>query len=82
MGQGKAYNRVMTSSTDAASRFAVALDLQATGIDLMRARLRREHPDESAEQAEARLRAWLEAPDAGLLEAACFRLRHPGGAAG
>ena len=37
----------------------LAFELYQAGEDMMRARLRREHPDESEVAIEERLRAWL-----------------------
>ena len=47
------------SSSTAAERFRIAMDLFQTGVDLMRQNLRREHPDDSDEEIEARLADWL-----------------------
>ena len=46
----------------AAERFRTALELFEAGIALMRQNLRRRHPHERAEQIEARLTAWVQAP--------------------
>jgi len=42
------------------ARLILALELADAGIALMRARLRREHPDESEAQITERLRRWLD----------------------
>jgi hypothetical protein len=44
----------------AAQRLKLALDLFATGEEMMRQRLRRDHPGLSDAQIEARLRQWLQ----------------------
>lgn len=43
----------------AGDRLRQALDLYEFGVSMMAARLRRDHPDESPEQLERRLDAWL-----------------------
>lgn len=43
----------------AARRLQLAFDLFRTGEDMMRQKLRREHPDLSAREVEARLVEWL-----------------------
>lgn len=43
----------------AARRLRLALDLFVTGEELMRQRLRREHPELSLAEIESRLEAWL-----------------------
>jgi len=43
----------------AARRFAVTLDLFEAGVEMMRARLRREQPQLSAGEIEGRVRSWL-----------------------
>jgi hypothetical protein len=43
----------------AARRLRLALDLFRTGEEMMRQRLRREHPDLSEREIEQRLVAWL-----------------------
>jgi Rv0078B-related antitoxin len=51
------------TSQDAAAvaeRVRLALDMYATGEALMRQRIRREHPDLSPVEVEARLCAWLQ----------------------
>ena len=40
-------------------RFRVALELFEDGVRLMEQNLRREHPDDSDEDIEKKLRAWL-----------------------
>ena len=42
-----------------AERFQVALQLAEDGLDVQRARLRREHPDYDEEQVEGALWAWV-----------------------
>lgn len=44
---------------DEAARLRLALDMFEDGVALMRQNLRRRHADESDEEIEARLRAWL-----------------------
>jgi hypothetical protein len=44
----------------AAHRLRLALDLFRTGEEMMRQRLRREHPDLSPEEIERRIVQWLE----------------------
>jgi len=51
---------VNTDLEAAARRFRLALDLFRTGEELMRQKLRREHPDLSAREIEARLAEWLQ----------------------
>jgi hypothetical protein len=43
----------------AGERLRLALELYEAGEQMMRARLRREHPDASDDEIEARLVAWL-----------------------
>ena len=43
-----------------AERMRLAFDMYATGEALMRQRIRREHPDLSPAEVEARLVAWLQ----------------------
>jgi hypothetical protein len=43
----------------AAERLRLALDMYEFGERLERARLRRTHPDESEDEIEAEVRAWL-----------------------
>lgn len=47
------------ASAAAADRLRVALELFEIGESMMRQRLRRDHPDASDEEIEARLVAWL-----------------------
>jgi hypothetical protein len=42
-----------------AERLRQAFDLHDAGVSMMRARLRREHPEEDDAAIDARLRAWL-----------------------
>jgi hypothetical protein len=44
---------------DAVQRLRIAFDLYDAGVSLMRARLRREHPDEDETAIERRLAQWL-----------------------
>lgn len=44
----------------AARRFRLALDLFEAGVQMMRQRLRREHPDLPEAEIEARLVRWLQ----------------------
>lgn len=41
-------------------RLLATFELFEAGVDLMRQRLRRQHPDETAEEIERRLNAWLQ----------------------
>lgn len=43
----------------AQERFATTVELHRVGVEMMRQNLRRRHPDESDEQIEERLGAWL-----------------------
>jgi hypothetical protein len=43
----------------AAARLRMALDLFETGVEIMRQKLRRDHPDLTDHEVEARLGAWL-----------------------
>ena len=47
----------MTTSSGEALR--TAMDLFETGVEIMRQKLRREHPDASDHELAERLRAWL-----------------------
>ncbi len=47
------------SDRGAAARLRTALDLHEAGVQMMRQRLRREHPNDSADQLRARLGRWL-----------------------
>ncbi len=49
---GNACNRM-------AERLQLALDMHETGVELMRARLRREHPDADEAALDAMLTRWL-----------------------
>lgn len=44
---------------EAAQRLRLALDMFDVGEQMQRARLRREHPDASDEEIDAKVRAWL-----------------------
>lgn len=46
-------------------RFAAALELRELTIEMHRQQLQREHPQESSEEIERRLRAWVLAPGPG-----------------
>jgi hypothetical protein len=50
---------VSNQATSAAERFQTALDLFEFGEAMVRQRLRRENPDLSSDQVEARLEEWL-----------------------
>jgi hypothetical protein len=45
---------------DVAERLRSALDLMAGGIELMRQRIRREHPELSADEVADRMARWLQ----------------------
>ena len=49
----------MTPEGTMSERLQQTLDLYDFGVSMMAARLRREHPGESAEQLERRLDEWL-----------------------
>ncbi len=49
----------MTPEGSTSERLQQTLDLYDFGVSMMAARLRREHPGESAEQLERRLDEWL-----------------------
>ncbi len=44
---------------EAAARLRTALDMFEVGVELMRQKLRREHPGLAEVEIEARIRAWL-----------------------
>ena len=48
------------SSARAAERLRLAIEMFAAGEAMMRQKLRREHPDETDAEIEARLVAWLQ----------------------
>lgn len=50
---------VATDLQAAARRLRLALDLYETGVAMMKQKFRREHPDFSDSEIEARLAAWL-----------------------
>ena len=50
---------VFTASEKAAARLRMALDLFETGVEMMRQKLRRDHPDLADHEVEARLGSWL-----------------------
>ena len=59
-----------TSNEAAAARLRVALELFETGVEMKRQKLRRDHPDLSGDEIEARVAAWLrERPGAELGDA-------------
>lgn len=53
-------NGVESELEAAARRLRLAFDLFTTGEAMMRQRLRREHPDLSEQEIDARLLAWLQ----------------------
>lgn len=61
-GETRPYNEEMRASeaSEAARRLRIALDLHAAGVSLMRARLRREHPEADDTELRQRLNAWLQ----------------------
>jgi hypothetical protein len=62
---------VSTAREKAAARLRMALDLFETGVEMMRQKLRRDHPDLADHEVEARLRSWLrERPGAEFGDAA------------
>ena len=54
----RASTPTMSASTPQ-ERLRIALDMADTGIELMRSRLRREHPEWSDDDVEAELHRWL-----------------------
>ena len=50
---------VLTAREQAAARLRMALDLFETGVEMMRQKLRRDHPDLADHEVEARLGSWL-----------------------
>jgi hypothetical protein len=50
---------VPTAREKAAARLRMALDLFETGVEMMRQKLRRDHPDLADHEVEARLGSWL-----------------------
>lgn len=50
---------VPTAREQAAARLRMALDLFETGAEMMRQKLRRDHPDLADHEVEARLGSWL-----------------------
>ena len=50
---------IPTASEKAAARLRMALDLFETGVEMMRQKLRRDHPDLADHEVEARLGSWL-----------------------
>ena len=47
-------------TTETARKLRIALDLHAAGVSLMRARLRRLHPDADDQEIRKRLKTWLQ----------------------
>jgi len=61
---------VAAAREKAVARLRMALDLFETGLEMMRQKLRRDHPDLADPEVEARLGAWLrERPGAGFGDA-------------
>ena len=52
--------RGRTAQDEAAARLRIALDLFETGVEMMRQKLRRDHPDLADHEIQARVRAWLQ----------------------
>jgi hypothetical protein len=50
---------VSTRALSPAEKLQVALDLFDTGVELKRQNLRRQYPEETADQIEARILVWL-----------------------
>lgn len=50
---------VAAAREKAAARLRMALDLFETGLEMMRQKVRRDHPDLADHEVEARLGAWL-----------------------
>ena len=50
---------VPTAREKAAARLRMALDLFETGVEMMRQKLRRDHPGLADHEVEARLGSWL-----------------------
>jgi len=51
---------VPTANEKAAARLRTALELFETGVEMMRKKLRRDHPGLADHEIEARVRAWLQ----------------------
>jgi hypothetical protein len=67
-----------TSNESAAARLRVALELFETGLEIKRQKLRRDHPDLTGEEIEARVAAWLrERPGAEFGDAVGRRVTWP-----
>ena len=55
--------KVMSSENaraEAAARLRMALEMFEPGVEMMRQKLRRDHPDLADHEIEARVRAWLQ----------------------
>jgi len=62
----------------AAARLRIALELFETGVEMMRQKLRRDHPGLADHEIEARVRAWLqERPGAEFGDAVGRRVAWP-----
>jgi hypothetical protein len=67
-----------TSNEAAAARLRVALELFETGVEMKRQQLRRDHPDLTGDEIEARVAAWLrERPGAEFGDAIGRRVTWP-----
>jgi hypothetical protein len=67
-----------TSNEAAAARLRVALELFETGVEMKRQQLRRDHPDLTGDEIEARVAAWLrERPGAEFGDAVGRRVTWP-----
>ena len=66
------------AADEAAARLRVAMELFETGVEMMRQNLRRDHPDLSEHEVEARVKAWLrERPGAEFGDAVGRRVTWP-----
>jgi len=54
-----ANDSVPTAREKAAARFRMALEFFETGVEMMRQKIRRDHPDLADHEVEARLGSWL-----------------------
>ena len=67
-----------TSNESAAARLRVALELFEAGLEMKRQKLRRDHPDLTGDEIEARVAAWLrERPGAEFGDAEGRRVTWP-----